>query len=217
MFPWIGGAGGRGPAQDTALEALRYVVLDTEFTALDPRSSRLLAVGAVAMDGGRIRLGEQFYRVVNPGVAVPPSSVLVHGLRPADVEAGDSPPLVMEHLVAFTGEAAVLVGHFIDLDRKVLWKEMGAAGRHRLAHPAVDTARVHRFLLRHMRHGEDVERRLEQVDLVTLAREYDIDFEHVHHALGDAFVTARLWQKMLGRLARRGVRTWGGLRRIGGV
>jgi DNA polymerase III alpha subunit (gram-positive type) len=58
----------------TTLDSLRYVVLDTELTSLDSRSNRLLSIGAIAMDGPKIRLKEQFYRIVDPRVPIPPEA-----------------------------------------------------------------------------------------------------------------------------------------------
>jgi len=52
---------------DTPIRSVRYVVLDTEFSSREQRSNRLLSVGAITMEGARIRMGEQFYRVLNPG------------------------------------------------------------------------------------------------------------------------------------------------------
>ena len=84
--------------RETPLRDLRFAVLDTELTSLDSRSNRLLSVGAIAMDGSKIRIAEQFYPVVNPGVAVPARSVLVHKLRPNDVEQGVMPHQALAEL-----------------------------------------------------------------------------------------------------------------------
>jgi DNA polymerase-3 subunit epsilon len=198
---------------DTPLHAVPYVVLDTEFTSLDKRSNRLLSVGAVKMEGASIRMGDQFYRVLNPGVDVPANSVLVHKLRPNDIEQGEPPQQVLANLREYLG-GAVLVGHFIKIDADILRKEMAATG-HSLENPAVCTAQVHRWLLRKGPHSEDMFHRMEQVDLASLAKLYNIDFREAHHALDDAFVTARLWQKLLHQLEFRGVKTLGDLLKIG--
>ena len=200
----------RQPAQssyppDTPIRSVRYVVLDTEFTSLDRRANRLLSVGAVAMEGTSIRMGEQFYRVLNPGVEVPRSAVLVHKLRPRDVEQGEPPLQVLGELRDYIA-GAVLVGHFIKLDVDLLRKELRAT-QHSLDNPAVCTAQIHRWLLRKGRYSEDLYHRLENVDLASLAKIYDIEFREAHHALDDAFVTARLWQKLIYRLETHGVRT----------
>lgn len=200
-------------ALDTPLRAVRYAVLDTEFTSLDLRSNRLLSVGVVTMEGASIRMGEQFYRVLNPGVAVPASTVLVHKLRPSDVDRGEPPLQVLAELRDHIA-GAVIVGHFIKMDVDLLRKELHPTG-HSLDSPAVCTAQVHRWLLRKGRYSEDLFHRMENVDLASLAKFYDIEFRQAHHALDDAFVTARLWQKLIYRLEGHGVRTLAALLKIG--
>lgn len=194
-----------GYPPDTLLSSIRYAVLDTEFTSLDQRSNRLLSVGVVMMEGASIRMGEQFYRVLNPGVEVPARTVLVHKLRPNDIERGEPPMQVLAELRDHIA-GSVLVGHFVKLDVDLLRKELRAT-EHALDNPVVDTAKVHRWLLRQGRYSEDLFHRLETVDLASLAKIYDIEFREAHHALDDAFVTARLWQKLIYRLESHGVRT----------
>ena len=197
---------------DTPLQAVRYLVLDTEFTSLDKRSNRLLSIGAIVMQGPKIQLGDQFYRVLNPGVDVPAPGVLVHKLRPHDLQNGDAPAAVLQDLQPLLA-GSVLVGHFVNMDLKILRKELRGTG-HALDNPAVDTAHIHRWLLRRGRYSEDLFHHLENLDLATLAKHYNIDFHEAHHALDDAFVTARLWQKLLHELETQGVYRLGELLRI---
>lgn len=197
-----------------ALDAVRYVVLDTELTSLDKRSNRLLSVGAIAMDGPKIRLGEQFYRVVNPGVPVPAETVVIHKLRSEDVEGGEPLAETLGELRRFV-EGAVLVGHCVDIDRQILWKELGH--RQDFDNPAVDTARVHHWILRHGPYSEDLPVQLERLDLATVAKFYGLDSHDAHHALSDAFHTAQVWQKMIYALQSKGVGKLGELLRIGGA
>jgi DNA polymerase III subunit epsilon len=203
------------PSGDSPLHNLRYAVLDTELTSLDSRSNRVLSIGAVGMDGARILMGEQFYRVVNPGVSVPASSVLIHRLRSNDVEGGDPPALALVGLQQFIADR-VLVGHFVNIDLKALRKELGDEA-HTLSNLAIDTARVHRWLLQNGPCRDDLIQQLENIDLGSLAKFYDVELREAHHALDDAFVTARLWQKMLHRLDRLNVRTLKELLRIAEV
>ena len=58
-------------SKETLLREVRYTVVDTELTSLDAKSNRLLSIGAIAMDGPKIRMAEQFYTVVNPRRACP--------------------------------------------------------------------------------------------------------------------------------------------------
>src|ERR1700690_684317 len=207
--------GGTGVASDTALYELRYIVLDTELTSLDKRSNRLLSVGAIAMEGPKIRLGEQFYRVVNPGVPVPAESVVIHHLRSEDVEGGEPLAESLEELRRFIA-GAVLVGHFVNIDLKVLRKELGSEGRY-LNNPAIDTARVNHWILRHGLYSEELTIQLEQLDLPTVAKFYGLEAGDAHHALSDAFLTAQVWQQMLHALPAKKVRTLKELLKVGGV
>ena len=209
---------GRGPSTgtyppDTPIRSLRYVVLDTEFSSTDQRSNRLLSVGAITMKGASILMGEQFYRVLNPGVEIPAGTVVVHKLRPSDIEVGEPPLQVLAELNDYIA-GAVLVGHFIKIDLDILRKELRATD-HLLENPVVDTAQVHRWLLRKERYSEDLFHRLEKVDLAALAKVYDIECREAHHALDDAFVTARLWQKLMHRLETHGVHTIASLLKAG--
>jgi len=203
-----------GLSPDAPLHSLRYVVLDTELTSLDPRTNRLLSVGAIVMQGQSIRLGEQFYRVVNPQVSIPAESIVVHKLREQDVKGSEALENTLADFCRFIA-GSVLVGHFVEIDLKILRKEMIRTGQ-KLDHPAVDTARVHHWILRHGPYSEDLHLQLEQLDLSTLAKFYRVDIHDAHHALSDAFLTARVWQKMLYALEEKGIGNLRKLLKIGG-
>jgi DNA polymerase-3 subunit epsilon len=200
---------------ETPLDSARFVVLDTEFTSLDQRSNRLLSVGAIVMQGSRIKMGDQFYRVLNPGVEVPASTVVVHKLRPHDVEKGEQPEQALKALREFIANS-VLVGHFAKIDLDILNKEM-AASQAAIDNPSVCTAKVHRWILSKGPYSEDLFHRLENVSLAQLALYYKIEFHEAHHAMEDAFVTARLWQRLLHELEKHNVRTLRDLLKIGRI
>jgi DNA polymerase-3 subunit epsilon len=206
---------GRDERQDTPLESVRFVVVDTELTSLDRRTNRLLSVGAIAMKGTRILLGEQFYRVVNPGVPVPKETVVVHRLRPEDLEQGHAVSETLAELASFLRDA-VLVAHCAEIDLGVLRKEFSACGM-KLDHEMLCTARVQQWIVRKQSYKEDQFRDFESTDLESLAKLYKLDFHEAHHALDDAFVTAQLWQKQLHLLSSLGVTTLGKLRRLAKV
>lgn len=210
---WLKGTDKPSLAGDAPLDSLRYVVLDTELISLDHRTNRLLSVGAVAMQGSSIRVGEQFYRVVNPQVTIPAETVVIHRLRPEDVQGGGELAQTLRDLSEFLGDA-VLVGHFVEIERKILRKEMALTG-HKLENPAVCTARLHQWILRHGAYSEDLPVQLEKLDLPTLAKFYNIPVQDMHHALSDAFVTAQLWQRMLHVLQKRGIDNLKKLLKIG--
>jgi DNA polymerase III subunit epsilon len=202
-------------SKDARPDSLRYVVLDTELTSLDDRTNRLLSVGGIAMQGASIKLGGQFYRVTNAQVSIPADTIVIHKLRPEDVESGEPMGKVLEDLREFI-EGAVLVGHFVDIELKILQKEMKQTG-HILRNPAIDTARIHPWILRQGPFTEDLPVSLEKLDLPTLANFYHVEIHDAHQALSDAYLTARVWQKMLHILQQKGIDTLRKLLRIGGT
>ena len=212
MADWFKRAATQIIPKNSPLESLRYVVVDTELTSLDHRTNRLLSIGAIAMRGASITLGEQFYRVVNPQVSVPAETVVIHKLRSEDVKAGEPLTSVLDEFSNFV-QGAVLVGHIVQVDLKILRKEMLQTG-HDLSNPSIDTARVHHWLLRQGPYSDDLAIQLEQLDLATLARHYRLESDNAHHALSDAFLTARIWQKMIYALTEKKIGSLGKLLRI---
>jgi DNA polymerase-3 subunit epsilon len=194
------------------LDSLRYVVVDTELTSLDRRTNRLLSVGAIAMEGSKIRINEQFYRVVNPSVEIPAETIVVHGLRPIDIEQGSSPEEVLQSFDEFIRDA-VLVGHFASIDKDVLRKEFRSIGM-KLANPVIDTASAYHWLELHQARLRGLDEAGTERDLYSIAKRYSLDVIQAHHALSDGFLTAQLWQRLLVDLESSGVRTLGAILRF---
>jgi len=201
-------------SREIRLEDARFVVLDTELTSLDTSTNRLLSVGALAMQGSRIRVGETFYRVVNPRVELPPEAVVIHRLVPEEVAQAQEPEPVVRELADFL-RGTVLVGHFVEIDVKVLKKEFTFAGL-KFDWPVIDTARVFHWLdLRRKAREQGWEHGSEDMSLAALAARYQINVAQAHHALDDAWVTARLWQRLLFELSAEKVSTVKQALRIG--
>ncbi len=214
MASWLKPKFGSTIQLESPLDSLRFVVIDTELTSLEKRTNRLLSIGAVGMRGSSILLGEQFYKVVNPNTEIPADTVVIHQIRAQDAQAAAQTSTTLEEFCHFVA-GAVLVAHCATIDLQALCKEMSGTA-HSLFNPAIDTARIHQWLLRHEPHSEDLPLRLEKIDLPSLVRHYDLEVHNAHHALSDAFITARLWQKMLVRLQKHGVNLKK-LLKIGGV
>ncbi len=217
MAGWLSGLRDKRKSSqmDAPIASIRYVVLDTELTSLEQRSNRLLSVGAIAMQGPSIELGSQFYRVVNPRCEIPAEGIVIHGLRAQEVESGEDPARALDDLSRFM-EGAVLVGHFAEIDLKILRKEMQQTG-HMLGNLALCTAKAHHWILRQGSYSEDLPVQLGNLDLGTLSKFYGLEPHDAHHALADAFQTARVWQKMLHRLQQYRVENLRKLMKVAGV
>ena len=194
--------------KDAPLGSLSYSVVDTELTSLNSRSNRLLSIGAVGMEADQV--GRDLL-----DLPIPQEGILIHKLCPDEIANGIAPAEALAQLEMFL-RGTVVVGHFVDIDLKVLSKEGGQVGGV-LQHSAIDAARAQKWVWDHgsppEKHGRDTDR----LDLATLAKEYRIQFQEAHHALQDAFVTAQLWQRIVSRLQAMNVKTLGAVLRIAGV
>ncbi|HXX57414.1 MAG TPA: 3'-5' exonuclease, partial [Thermodesulfovibrionales bacterium] len=85
-----------------------YVVIDTELTGLDERKDSIVSLGALRMTGGRIELGESFYRLANPETALTSESVVIHGITPSDVVEKPSIDTVLAEFLQFCNDAIIV-------------------------------------------------------------------------------------------------------------
>jgi len=174
------------------LREARFTVLDVETTGGSPSSDRILEVGAVRVERGRI--DGSFATLVNPGVPIPPFISSMTGIREEMVAGAPSFPAVAEEIARFIGES-VLVAHNLPFDLGFLNQELRRSCGFILANPSLCTVRLGRRLLPHL-----PDRRLD-----TLADHYGMSFRGRHRALGDAEVTARLLLKFIVLLEEKGV------------
>lgn len=216
--PAASGPGSRiSRARDASTDpqTVEYVVFDTELTGLKPRKDSMVSIGAVKMRGGRILLGDTFYRLIDPRTALTAKSVVIHEITPS--EAAESPGIttLLPEFLDFCGNA-IVVGHVVSIDLQFINNEMDRLYGSALKNRAIDTYGLYRWI-------RDKEEKScayhgglpESTDLFSLARKYEISVQHAHNALSDAFVTAQLFQRFLSALPQYGVTTLQDLLRIG--
>jgi DNA polymerase-3 subunit epsilon len=174
-----------------------YAVVDLELTGLDPRRDEIVSFGAVPVDQGRVRMAGAVHGLVRPDGTLPEASVLVHGIRSADV--ADAPPLTeaLEPLLALMA-GRVLIGHVAWVERAFLGAALRACGV-RLRGPMIDTAELGRLWLL-CRDGVAPG----QLSLTALAGELALPVHRPHHASGDALTTAQAFLALATHLDRAG-------------
>lgn len=177
------------------LLALDATVFDTETTGLDASEARLLQFGAVHIENGGLA-ASRFERKVNPGVAIPPASTLIHGLT-ADILA--DAPKFGEAYAEFRGFAGdqVLIGHNVGFDLAILQRECKLAKLTPPQNRMLDT----RLL------AELCFPRLGGFTLDALASHLGLTISGRHDALADAELTARLFLALIPRLKEKNIRT----------
>jgi DNA polymerase III subunit epsilon len=169
---------------------MREIVFDTETTGLSASGGdRLVEIGCIEMIG-RVETGRTFHRYCNPDRAMPPEAQAVHGL--SDAFLSDKPRFaeIVDDLLAFIGDDAMLVAHNAMFDFGFVDAELARCGRPPLDHARmVDTVAMARRLHPGAKHSLDA-----------LCTRYGIDRSHrvKHGALLDAELLAQLYVEMTG-------------------
>jgi DNA polymerase-3 subunit epsilon/CBS domain-containing protein len=180
----------------TPLNALSAVSLDTETTGLDVEKARLIQIGAIKLSKGKIVQDQTFEALVNPGVPIPPLSSEIHGLFDDDVKYAESFAEVGGRLHDWIGKA-VVIGYSIGFDLAILKRENKLAQLQWLPPRTIDVRHLVKIL----------SPQLPDYSLDTIASWLDVDTELRHQALGDAIITARVYQALVPRLMEREIRT----------
>jgi len=176
------------------LIALSAVVLDTETTGLDPRSDRLVQIGAVRIESGALS-SRGFETLVHPGGPIPRVASAIHGITDADVADAPTPAAAIAALRDFAGDAP-LVGHTLSFDLAILDRQDGREGAWR-ERRALDV----RLLAR------AADPALTRDDLDSLCARFAVPNQARHTALSDATATALVFLALLPVLRERGIRT----------
>ncbi|MDH5187439.1 MAG: exonuclease domain-containing protein [Rhodospirillaceae bacterium] len=182
------------------LKELTYVVFDTETTGLSPSTGdEIISIGAVRISNGEIDEAGAFYRLVNPGMAIPKQSIQYHGITDDMVAKEDHIESVLPSFKEYVGDA-ILVAHNAAFDMKFLKLKEEKTG---IIFPnlVLDTLLISVFL-DHESHNHSLD---------GIAKQMGITIEGRHTALGDAVATAKLLNKMIFRLEARGITS---LRRV---
>jgi DNA polymerase-3 subunit epsilon len=102
---------------ETPISQVRFVVLDSETTGLDPRRDRLITIGAVAVENGEIRLNDSFEALFK--LDYNHASVTVHGITRDEASEGMDEPEALELFLNYLRDG-VIVGHHIGHDVQTL-------------------------------------------------------------------------------------------------
>jgi DNA polymerase-3 subunit epsilon len=183
--------------EDQPLGALRCTVFDTETTGLDPAADELIAIGAVRIVNGRVLAHEVFDQLIDPGRAVSPEAVRIHGITQEMLAGQPRIDAVLPRFARFA-EDTVLVGHNVAFDMRFLAEKEAQTGV-RFAQRVLDT-----LLLSPVVHPGEQDHGLEAI-----AARLGVSVIGRHTALGDALVTAELFLRLLRLLPERGVHTFG--------
>lgn len=171
------------PLDDGPLKQQRLVVLDLETSGLDMRRDEVLSIGAVVIEHGAIDLGQQFECTLQRRDHKVSASVLIHGIAPSAIAAGQAPAEALLDFMAFIGDSPVLAFH-AGFDQRMLRRALKQTLGLRLRHHFFDVAELAPMLC--------PQAGLMKKGLDAWTQYFDLQVHQRHHASADALVTAEL-------------------------
>ena len=187
------------------LEQSNFAILDTETTGLRvSKGDKVISVASIKISEFKIREDVILDELVNPQIKIPEQSTRIHNIKDEDVK--DKPTLIeIEDKILKFIKKSVLVGHNIDFDIKFLKnnaKNTNLANRMKVIQP-IDTIHLTAGLFPDLKNYE----------LTSLCEHFNIkaDDQVRHSALGDCWLTARLFLFLLNKAKNLGITNITGL------
>jgi DNA polymerase-3 subunit epsilon len=186
-------------AEDTPIEDVRFVVLDSETTGLDPRKDRIVTIGAIAVVNYEILIEDSFEALLK--VEYNSSAVTVHGVTREESRIGLDEPAALDQFVKYLGDG-VIVGHHISHDVDTFNAGYERHFGFRMENASLDTMALTLHLERDGAFaGRDP---IQEFSLDSLCALFNITPHDRHTAPGDAFMTALVFQRLLRLAAKHG-------------
>ncbi|WP_394777080.1 PolC-type DNA polymerase III [Flavobacterium sp.] len=183
--------------ENLTIEETRFVVLDTETTGFDYDNDRILCIGALVLQNGVISIQDSF-EVYLEQEHYDKATAQIHGIlkafviqRPTELEA-------LQQFLAFLGDSVIIAHHTI-FDVTMINKALERNGLPELTNKHLDTAILYKRTLIKSHLFE----RKDHYTLDDLADKFDISKKDRHTALGDAYITAIAFLKIVKKLKEK--------------
>jgi DNA polymerase-3 subunit epsilon len=186
---------------ETPIEQVRFVVLDSETTGLNPRKDRIVTMGAIAVLNHEILIEDSFEALLK--VEYNSSAVTVHGVTRDESRGGLDEPEALDQFLRYLGDG-IIVGHHIGHDVETFNAGYERHFGFHMENASLDTMELALLLERDGAFaGRDA---IHDFSLDALCALFNIIPHDRHTAPGDAFITALVFQRLL-RLAAKHQRT----------
>ena len=177
-----------------SVENTRFVVLDTETTGFDYDNDRILCIGAVVLQKNTIAIPDSFEIYIHQD-HYDKTSAQIHGIlkdwvmdKPTELEA-------LQKFLAFLGNSIIIAHHTI-FDITMINRALERNGLPHLTNKTLDTAYLYKKTLI----MSNLLERKEKYVLDDLADKFDISKKDRHTAMGDAYITAVAFLKIVKKL-----------------
>lgn len=179
------------------INTTRFVVLDTETTGFDYENDRILCIGAIVLQNNRISIQDSF-EVFIEQEHYNQATAQIHGIlkdfvldRPKELEA-------LEQFLAFLGDS-IIIAHHTAFDVTMINKALERNELPKLKNRTLDTAVLYKKTLI----VSNLLEVKENYTLDDLADKFDISKIDRHTAMGDAYITAIAFLKILKKLREK--------------
>ncbi|RXM42811.1 PolC-type DNA polymerase III [Flavobacterium sp. YO64] len=183
--------------ESITIEETRFVVLDTETTGFDYENDRILCIGALILQNNVISVQETLEIYLQQD-HYDKSTAQIHGIlrdfvlqRPSELEA-------LQQFLTFLGDS-IIVAHHTIFDVTMINKALERNNLPQLTNKTLDTAYLYKKTLIKSHLFE----RKDHYTLDDLADKFDISKKDRHTALGDAYITAIAFLKIVKKLKEK--------------
>lgn len=185
----------KGGLSGLPLSAVPAIVADTETTGLDTANDRVIEIAAVRVLHGQL-VDDRFEEMIDPQLPIPPKSTEIHGIRDEDV-AGKAPFGDVMGRFARWAANDVMIGYSLGFDLGILEAEHARNQLQWCAPRSLDVRHLMQVVAPDLP-GQSLEIAAEWLGIEITAR---------HRALGDAVVTAQIFNALIDRLRAKDIVT----------
>jgi DNA polymerase III subunit epsilon len=178
------------------LSEQRWLVVDVETSGLNTRLDRLLAIGAVLVEGATIRFDHSFEMVIKQVVASTAENILIHRIAGDEQRQGVDAPTVLTAFLEYSNRLPCVAYH-APFDSAMLKRAFKEYLDIDFSPPFIDLALLAPALMR------EAPAKFRSLD--DWLNYFSIKILTRHRAVADALGTAQLFQILLSRAAEQNI------------
>lgn len=183
--------------ETVTIEETRFVVLDTETTGFDYETDRILCIGALVLQNGIISIQDSFEIYIEQD-HYDKATAQIHGILKAFVVQRPTELEALQQFLAFLGDSVIIAHHTL-FDITMINRALERNELPLLTNLSLDTAILYKKTLIKSHLFE----RKDHYTLDDLADKFDISKKDRHTALGDAYITAIAFLKIVKKLKEK--------------
>ena len=199
----------QGWKKNTPIEAVEFVVIDTETTGVDFKKDSVISFGAVKILNNELSIENSVDWRIQADLPSGKESIEIHGLLNQELDSGLPETTFIELLTRYIGPA-VIVGYRPGFDMAILNRLVKDRTGEKLINPTLDVFQL----------GMRLDYPLkppfvnpEPYRLDRLCERFGVEQPGRHTAIGDAYATALVFMKLVERLKTQGLSNLGELLR----